>query len=165
MIHLSIDRINEKSLYEVNYTANGDLVFATNLGIHYLISFEKEEPLGGCNTLQFVIQKQEKKRSPHDPKVRQTILAIIQEFFDEHLNVLLYMCDDSDGREANRHRLFLNWFQKNAEQNRYTIRTAHAVIEEKGFYAAIIVENRNPLLIDIIEDFETTAKVLSEGKP
>ena len=40
-----------------------------------------------------------------------------------------------------------------------------ATVENKGFYAAIIVENRNPLLKNIIEDFETTAQALTEGKP
>ena len=32
-------------------------------------------------------------------------------------------------------------------------------------YAAIIVENRNPLLKNIIADFETTTQVLTAGKP
>ena len=115
MIQLSLADINQKSPYQVVKAPNGDFFFATSLDIHYLISFEEEEPLGQCDTYQFVIQKLDMQRSPHDPKVEQTILAIINQFFIEHLNVLLYMCDDSDGREANRNRLFLSWFQKHAE--------------------------------------------------
>ena len=72
---------------------------------------------------------------------------------------------DSDGREANRNRLFLAWFKKHAAPERFTIRTASAIVEGKGFYAAIIVENRNPLLETIIADFESTALALTEGKP
>ena len=106
MIQLSLADINQKSPYQVVKAPNGDFFFATSLDIHYLISFEEEEPLGQCDTYQFVIQKLDMQRSPHDPKVEQTILAIITQFFIEHLNVLLYMCDDSDGREANRNRLF-----------------------------------------------------------
>ena len=75
------------------------------------------------------------------------------------------MCDDSDGREANRNRLFLSWFKKNADAERFAIRAANATVEGKGFYAAIIVERRNPQLDAIIEDFEITAKALTEGKP
>ena len=75
------------------------------------------------------------------------------------------MCDDSDGREANRNRLFLSWFNKFAEPGRFTICAANTVIEGTGFYAAIIVENRNPLLETIIEDFERTAQALTAGKP
>ena len=162
---LSLDNINAHSPYEVRNSPNGDFVFGTNIGIHYLISFEEEAPLGGCATFQFVIQKLDSQRSPHDAKVEQVILAILEEFFAEHLDVLLYMCDDSDGREANRNRLFLAWFKKHAAPDRFTIRTASAVVEGKGFYAAIIVENRNPLLETIIADFENTAQALTEGKP
>ena len=165
MIELSLEQINAQSPYEVSYTPNGDFVFATTLGIHYLISFEIEEPVGGCETFQFIIQKLDQQRSPHDDKVEQAILAILDVFFAEHLDVLLYMCDDSDGREANRNRLFLAWFKKHAAPERFTIRTASAIVEGKGFYAAIIVENRNPLLETIIEDFEMTAQALTAGKP
>jgi hypothetical protein len=165
MIELSLNDINAQSPYEVSYAPNGDFVFATSLGIHYLISFTDEEPVGGCTTFQFVIQKIEHSRSPHDAKVEQAILAILNVFFAEHLDVLLYMCDDSDGREANRNRLFLAWFKKHATPERFTIRTASAIVEGKGFYAAIIVENRNPLLKTIIEDFEMTAQALTSGKP
>lgn len=165
MIELSLSNINARSPYEVRYSPNGKFFFGTSLGIHYLISFEDETPMGGCNTFQFVIQKLENLRSPHDAKVESTILAILDEFFAEHLDVLLYMCDDSDGREANRNRLFLAWFKKHAEPERFTIRAASAIVEGKGFYAAIIVENRNPLLENIIADFESTAEALTARKP
>lgn len=165
MIKLPLNQINAQSPYEVSYAPNGDFVFATHLGIHYLISFEMEQPVGGCDTFQVVIQKVDHQRSPHDAKVEMAILAILDVFFSEHLNVLLYMCDDSDGREANRNRLFLAWFKKHAAPERFTIRTANAIVEDKGFYAAIIVENRNPLLQNIITDFEMTTQALTEGKP
>ena len=63
MIELPLEQINAQSPYEVSYAPNGDFVFATSLNIHYLISFETEEPVGGCNTFQFVIQKLENQRS------------------------------------------------------------------------------------------------------
>ena len=165
MIELSLEQINTQSPYEVSYAPNGDFVFATSLGIHYLISFESEQPVGGCDTFQFVIQKLDQQRSPHDAKIELAILAILDVFFKEHLDVLLYMCDDSDGREANRNRLFLTWFKKHAAPERFTIRTASAIVEGKGFYAAIIVENRNPKLQTIIDDFDQTAETLTNGKP
>jgi len=165
MIQLSLDAINEHSHYYVMLSPKGGYIFETEGGIHYTISFEEEMPIGGCSTFQFIIEKMERVRSGYDSKVEQTILAIINEFFVEHLNVLLYLCDDSDGREANRNRLFLAWFRKHATPERFTIRTASARVEGHGFYAAIIVENRNPLLESIIEDFEMTAKALTAGKP
>ncbi len=165
MIQLSLDTINEHAFYYVMLSPKGGYIFETKGGIHYTISFEEDTPIGGCDTFQFVIEKMEQVRSAHDPMVEQTILTIVNVFFAEHLNVLLYMCDDSDGREAHRNRLFLSWFKNNASPERFTIRTASTTIEGKGFYAAIIVENRNPMLESIIEDFDNTAQVLTEGKP
>ena len=165
MINLSLQRINASSPYYITQENDNGFHFKTDLGINYIIFFDEERPYGECDTYQFIIQKLDNKPSPHDPKVEQTILAILNEFFEEHLDVLLYMCDDSDGREANRTRLFLVWFKKHAAPNRFTIRTANAIVEGKGFYAAIIVENRNPLLETIIADFESTAQALTEGKP
>lgn len=165
MIQLSLDAINEHAHYYVMLSPRGGYIFETEGGIHYTISFEEDTPIGGCNTFQFVIEKMEKVRSGYDAKIEQTILAILNEFFVEHLDVLLYMCDDSDGREANRNRLFLTWFKRHAAPDRFTIRTASAIVEGRGFYAAIIVENRNPLLETIIADFEMTAQALTAGKP
>ena len=68
--------------------------------------------------------------------------------------MLLYICDTSDGKEDSRNRLSLQWFEKYAELGRFTICTANAKIEKEVVYAAIIVENRNQKLKEIIADFE-----------
>ena len=43
--------------------------------------------------------------------------------------------------------------------------TANAIVEGEGFYAAIIVENSNPLLEAIVSDFKQTAESLTGDKP
>ena len=58
----------------------------------------------------------------------------------------------------------MRWFERNAEPNRFTIRTANAKVEDETVYIAIIVENRNPKLQAITEDFEATAEALT-NKP
>lgn len=45
------------------------------------------------------------------------------------------------------------------------MKTANATIEGEGFYAAIIVENSNPKLEDIVNDFKQTAETLTGDKP
>lgn len=162
---LSLKPLNARSPYQITIAEDGGYDFITSQGIHYTVYFDIDQPLGGCETFQFIIQKVEHQRSSHDPKVEQTILTIVDQFFRENLNVLLYICDDSDGREANRNRLFLAWFKKFAEPGRFTIRTANTTIEGHGFYAAIIVENRNPLLKAITDEFETASQVLTSDKP
>ena len=80
MIELPLNQINAKSPYEVSYAPNGDFVFATNLGIHYLISFEAEQPVGGCATFQFVIQKLEHLRYDRQALTRNTARTVASVF-------------------------------------------------------------------------------------
>ncbi len=164
MIELALDYINKQAPYKVSLSCRGDYVFETFHGIHYSISFIEDEQLGGCETYQFIIERLDNKHTSYDSGVEDTILAIIYEFFRLHLYVLLYFCDTSDGREAKRNRLFMSWFQKHADKTRFTICSANATVEGQGIYAAIIVENRNPLLNDIISEFNSTASMLAEGK-
>lgn len=161
--YLNLDNINSKSPYKVTLDSK-QYVFETRYGLHYEIRFFEEQRIGGCETWQFSFAKAENMSTPEDPYVRFTLFAIIDEFFAENNDVMLYICDTSDSREAARNRLFIRWFKESAQLNRFTIRSASAIIEGQGFYAAIIVENSNPLLTNITADFDRTA-VLLTNKP
>ena len=160
---LNLDSINAKSPYKVAIVGK-QMVFETRFGLHYEIRFFEEQPIGGCETWQFSFAKADDKSAPEDPYVRFTLFAVIDEFFTENNNVMLYICDTSDSREAARNRLFIRWFKQSAQPDRFTIRSASTTIEGQGFYAAIIVENRNPLLTNITADFDQTAVMLT-NKP
>ena len=160
---LSLDDINSISPYLVKQADDGDYVFQTSKGVVYGIGFLYNEPLGECETFQLSISNQNKVHASYDPDVKITIVAIVNEFFRQNLDGLLYMCDTSDNREAARNRLFLRWFEESSAPNRFLIRTASAEIEGQGFYAAIIVEIRNPRASAVIADFERTAEMLTTG--
>ena len=61
-------------------------------------------------TYQFSIINFNNKKSPRDPKVRETIIAIIENFFMESQEVMLYICETGDGKQSMRSRLFEYWF-------------------------------------------------------
>ena len=63
-------------------------------------------------------------------------------------------------REAGRNRLFIRWFEKAANPNRFTIRTTHATLEGQELYVAIIVENRNRYLKAVTDEFDNTVAAL-----
>lgn len=46
-----------------------------------------------------------------DPKVRNTILNIISDFWEDYDEVILFVCDSSDGRSESRMRLFHYWYK------------------------------------------------------
>ena len=159
---LSLQRINSKAPYEVKISRNECFyVFTTDKGISYSISFSEEYEIGGCMSYQFSIDNIEKNHRPYDKKIKDTIIAIIEDFFIENQDVLLYICDTSDNREAARNRLFLRWFEQ-CSTGRFTICTANSKVESTDFYMAIIVANNNPKKDSITLDFETTAKALKK---
>ncbi|RXI23598.1 MAG: hypothetical protein C7K11_05110 [Candidatus Amulumruptor caecigallinarius] len=165
MIYFSLKRILDHAPYDL-LLSGSDFMFQTDLGIHYIVSFSKEDiVLGGCDTYQLIIRKIEEARSPHDSKVEATILAIIKEFFQSNFEVLLYLCDTSDGREAPRNRLFITWFDRYIDKDSFTIREAHAQVEGEGLFICIVVDKRNPKLKAIIDDFDEKAAMLTAGKP
>lgn len=128
MIKITLEEINRKSPYEI-ILINGDFDFSTDTGTRYSVSFLEDVPLGGCDTYQFGFRKREDSHSGYDSKVKDTLIAIIEQFFAENDNVLLYICDTSDGREAKRNRLFVRWFEEFATPERFTMKTANATVE------------------------------------
>ena len=165
MIYFSLKRILDHAPYDL-LLSGSDFMFQTDLGIHYIVSFSKEDiVLGGCDTYQLIIRKIEEARSPHDSKVEATILAIIKEFFQSNFEVLLYLCDTSDGREAPRNRLFITWFDRYIDKYSFTIREAHAQVEVEGLFIFILVDKRNPNVKAIIADFDENASILKSATP
>lgn len=165
MIKFSLKHILEDAPYELILSGE-NFMFHTDFGIHYSVSFNKEDiVLGGCVTYQLIIRKIEEVKSSHDPKVEATILAIINEFFRSNNEIMLYLCDTSDGREESRDRLFLSWFERHAQKERFTICRAHTTVEGEGLFLCIIIDNRNPKLKAIVEDFKEKADMLTEEKP
>ena len=161
MIDFSLQHIMQKSPYDITLSKD-DFIFETDNGILYRVSFEEESiVLGGCKTYQFILQNVEHTHAPHDPKIEATVLAIIDEFFRSNQHVLLYICDTSDGKESGRNRLFLRWFKSHAPHDRFTICTANAQVEDEIVYVAIIVDNRNPQLQAITDDFKAAAEILT----
>ena len=161
MNSLSLELINSKSPYRVVQSAEGDFWFVTIHGINYNIAFNEEFEIGGCMAYQFGIFNHEHQHAPHDPQIKDTIIAIINEFFAKNMDVLLYTCDSSDRREKARNRLFIRWFKEEDNGRRFTIRASETSVEGQGMYVAIIVENCNPHLKEITEEFDNTAAVLT----
>lgn len=162
MNSLSLVRINNKAPYKVSISRNECFyVFTTDQGIIYSISFSEEYEIGGCLSYQFSIDNIAREHGSYDGKIKDTIIAIIEDFFLENQDVLLYICDTSDNREAARNRLFLRWFEQYS-LGKFTICTANSKVEDTYFYMAIIIANDNPQKDSVTLDFETTAKALKK---
>ena len=163
MIKLDIRRLNLHSPYYVVQDEEGDLFFITDYGVNYAISFELNEEILNYPTYEFGIQNRNHQTSPGDTKLRDTILAIIEEFFTSNGGVMLYICETGDGMQAFRFRLFVRWFNNYVHRDRYELRTVEEVMDDNTpNYGAIIVEKTNPDLELVLARFDEFAAFLKK---
>ena len=147
MYTLDLDRLNLRSPYCVWKVKDGVFAFDTDYEVCYA----------------FDINNKNNKPSPNDRKLRDTILAIIEEFFRANGGVLLYICATGDGMQKYRFHLFLRWFNTYEHRDLYEIRTVEDVMDDKTpNYGAIIVEKTHPDLELILARFDELAAFLKK---
>ena len=154
MKNLNLARINERAPYEVWQTSEGDFNFQTEFDVLFRISFRIEQTIWEDGAYEFSIINQNQKSSPNDKKVRDTIFVIIEEFFENNPNILLYQCETGDDRQDMRDRLFLRWFKEYEHSDRFYIQVSSIIAEKVTNYTAMIVEKTNPQLESISKDFD-----------
>lgn len=163
---LSLDVINANSEYIVRKDdKEGTLSFVTDSSAEIFISFEKDDILQSGWVYQFGISNPKGTKSPCDSKVRNTILAIIEEFFEKNKAALLYICETGDGLQQMRSRLFQYWFSIYKEKDEYLFLPQIIYDEEDNEnYTALIIRRDNPQFVDLVSEFTDTVNLLN-GKP
>ncbi len=159
---LDLKRVNRLAPYKV-WTENGrDFLIETYRGQIYVIGFMDDYSIWPSGAYQFTINNQNNQPSPLDLKLRETILLLIEAFFTANPDILLYICETGDGRQAFRSRLFIRWFNTYAGREDYVMRTAEVVEDKTKNFAALIVQKSNPRLNEILLEFNETISLLSE---
>lgn len=161
---LSVQYINNKAPYKVNYASNRAFVtFVTEYDVQYFVGFEYDDTSLSFDSYQLVIINTNNKKSPRDIKVKETIIAIIESFFEDNTNVLLYICETGDRKQKMRSRLFEYWFASYMNKELFIMLSA-TVKDEEGLinHAAIIVRTDNPLMPQIVADFSKTVSLLNQ---
>lgn len=167
---LSIGDINARSPYKVWENAkDGSLCFETAHGVDITVDFIDDLMITSGDSYQLIIANTNNKPSPRDAKLKETILCIVGDFFDKNQAAVLYICETGDGKQRMRSRLFSYWFEAYEYNTRFSMHTA-SVRDEEGMenFAALIVRNDNPHIVEIVSEFTQTAKILRDkpsGQP
>ena len=103
-----------------------------------------------------------KKHSPNDNILKLTLIKIVENFFQKNKNILLYICETGDGKQAARSKLFINWFRKYENSSLFYFKTTEIISEGEKNYAAIILRKDNPELDTITHEFDELINVLSD---
>lgn len=126
------------------------------------VSFSENTIIWNKDAYEFGIFNVTGKNSPNDMKLKNTVIAIIEEFFHDNPNVLLYQCETGDSKQSARARLFLRWFDDYPQKDKFFIKVV--MIKDEGIenYDAIIVQKNNPNIDSIVSEFEKFAKEMQK---
>lgn len=161
---LSLDIINKKAPYKVEWDeVTGSFDFVTGYGVRISVDFEEDFLIQSDTSYQLIIGNSNQKKSPRDNKLQKTVLAIIEEFFHRNQAAVLYICETGDGKQQVRNRLFKYWFDSYEFNTKYSLYTTH-IVDDEGIsnFAALILKNDNPKIVDIVTEFVQTARTLNE---
>lgn len=159
-----LSAINKIASYQVR---RGDhplsFDFITDYGVRYNISFLYDDTLLEQEAYQLVIANVNHRPSPNDPKVRRTVLAIVETFFAINNTILLYLCETGDNKQSLRSRLFERWFNT-YNKRRYFTCMSSTVKDTEGVdnYVALIIRNDNPNFTEIINNYATTIQFFTD---
>lgn len=161
---LDLAYINRLAPYKV-WTENGrDYLVETSNELLFKIGFMDDYAIWQNGAYQFYINNESHLPSPNDEKLKATIFRIIEAFFAANPDILLYICETGDGRQALRSRLFIRWFNTYSKRDAYVMKTDEVQEGNTRNFAALIVQKSNPRLNEIIAEFDETIRILT-NKP
>lgn len=164
MVTLDLNRINAASPYVL--TPNRRPLFydfITDYGIDYNAGFAPSNLLPAIEAYEFVLTNPGNRKSPRDPKLRQTILTLIYEFFRTRNAVMLYLCETGDNRQRLRSRLFESWYRSSGYQTTFALLTAQ-LPDEDGIqnFVALLVRPDHPQFALIAQEFSDTIELFRD---
>ncbi|MBQ9665347.1 MAG: hypothetical protein IJV33_02605 [Bacteroidaceae bacterium] len=163
MYSLDLPRLNLRSPYYVWEVKEDTYAFDTDYGVAYEIKLGVNTEVLQYEVCAFDINNKNGHPSPGDKNLRDTIIAIIEEFFLSNNGVFLYICATENGLQAQRFRLFVRWFNTYENKAQYVFRTVEGVMDEDvPNYGAIIVQRENPDLDLILKRFDEIVQILQK---
>ena len=79
-----------------------------------------------------------------DKRIADTVISIVGRFLDSKVNAVVYVCDNSDGKEAIRAKKFLSWFNYFEHPSGKIIQVSHN-FKAGGMliYSSLLVHRKN----------------------
>ena len=158
MLNLSVEQINQTSGYPVTALDGMTFTIVTDSGVIYDLGFYESTEFLQEGAYYFFIDNREHHHSAHDPKVVQTVLAVIEEFFRQDIAVMLYICEYVDKRQAARDRLYRSWLTQYVDNDKYTLYSEKLTANSNEYFAGLLILNSNPLKDIIIQAFHSYAE-------
>ena len=153
MNNLSAETINLRAPYKVEQVDDNIFLFETKQGIVYNVGFVPDTSFMDEGLYQFFLINTSSKTLRADKDVFETVRVIIEEFFSQKEQVMLYICDTTDKRQAYRDRLFRIWFNTYILNDAYTMYNEQMRLDNIQYFSSIILRKDHPLHNKVISSF------------
>ncbi len=150
-----------------NFTTTNNIFYKVAFVIDHTFSSIANQQIS--KVFQLVIEKVNIEIEPFDIKVSKTIEVIIESFFINVENSLVFLCYDQNNKGKLRYEVFERWYNKSvAKQNITKINKIFEFNIDKNevqkFYTAFIFHNKNPNYVMLISIYNSIADVLNTVK-
>jgi len=86
-----------------------------------------------------------------DKRIASTVNSIVTRFLESRINAVVYVCDNSDGKEAARAKKFLSWFNYFEPPSEKIIQVSHNFkVGGMLIYSSLLIHHENKQLKKII---------------
>ena len=90
-------------------------------------------------------------RKGTDKRVADTVITIVGDFLSSKSNAVVYVCDNSDGKERARSRKFLSWFDYYDHPSSKIIQvTSNFTVGGLFIYSSLLVHKNNKRFKDMV---------------
>lgn len=152
--------------YEFVYLGdvNNTYIFLTDQQVVYELKFKPSSYIFGNQppftefAFEFVIEVAENplpRLPPPDALIPITIAAIFNDFFSLKETVVVYVCENIDGRANSRNRKFNQWFEQSVRNGLSFVKfDYHFGVAPEFFYTSLIMRIDNPRMADVVSAFQ-----------
>lgn len=140
--------LNLQNPYDVIEESELDYSFCTKDGITYRAYFLSASHLHDSFTdaYSFSIEpvgESEDTIHPIDVRISVTIASILKDFFRKNENSMLMVCDNMDGKEEKRRKLFDRWYH---HYNNHSLIKLDASLENEDYrlFVSMFINRNNP---------------------
>ena len=146
--------------YQIEKTNERTYSFITEKAVEYrcvFISYAEyfpNHPDIAPNFFSFNLElKDPKAKLPRgtDKRIADTVIIIVGDFLASKTNAVVYVCDNSDGKEKARSRKFLSWFDYYDHPSSKIIQvTSNFTVGGLFIYSSLLVHKNNKRFKDMV---------------
>lgn len=157
---------DNSNCYDIEKESNDSFFFVTDNGVRYVAEFTNNNmgmDFNESKILEFSFYHSDKSTN-HDKKVSSTIAIILKPYLNDSLNIVYYICDQTDGKHHARRRLFLRWYRDLSTLELVLYETKVTDNNEIEYYIFVIANKLNPSYDKLIPKIESLTEEFNSVK-